>query len=196
MAYVNLTECGLQLIIGQNNNEIIKFMKKMILETFPEQKSVFYLLMILLASFFLFVFAIVLLLSDHINFIIILKIISAFNIEILIFLYLLDEILWQMRGKERIEYDSTYIYTEKTGRVFNKHERISRKDVLDVYFRKINPIWEFICYITATGNAIDRLTILSRTGKRINCGWNLNDLDCENVIEIIRKLTNQVDYEP
>lgn len=171
-------------------------MKKMILETFPEQKSVFYLSMLLLASFFLFVFTIVLLLSDHINFIIILKTTSAFSIEILIFLYLLDEILWQMRGKERIEYDSSNIYIEKTGRIFNEHERISRVDILDVYFREINPIWEFICYITVTGNAQDRLTILSKTGKRINCGWDLNDVDCENVIEIIRKLTSQVDYEP
>jgi len=185
-------ECGLLLIIGQNNN---CFMKKIIIETSPKHKSVFYLLILLLVSFFLFVITIVLLLSDPISFKIILKITSAFSIETLIFLYLLDEILWQMKGRERIEYDSTYIYTEKTGRIFNKHERISRKDILDVYYREINPIWEFICYITVTGNAQDMLTIMSKTGRKINCGWNLNDVDCASVIEIVRKLTIHVDSE-
>lgn len=170
-------------------------MKKTILETFPEKKSVLYLSMLLFVSFLLCVFTIVLLLSDPINFITILKTIIAFSIEILILLYLLDEILWQMRGKERIEYDSGFIYIEKTGRVFNNHEKISRKDISDVYFREFNPIWEFICYIAVTGNAQDRLTILSRTGKRINFGWNLNDIDCENVRGIILKLSNQVNYE-
>ena len=89
-------------------------MKKTILETFPEKKSVLYLSMLLFVSFLLCVFTIVLLLSDPINFITILKTIIAFSIEILILLYLLDEILWQMRGKERIEYDSGFIYIEKT----------------------------------------------------------------------------------
>ena len=66
---------------------------------------------------------------------------------------------------------------------------------IDVSYRKINPIWEFICYISVTGNAQDRLTISTKTGRRINCGWNLNDIDCENVIEVMRKLTIQVNSE-
>lgn len=182
-------ECGLPLIIGRNNN---CFMKKIIIETYPEHKSVFYLLMLLLVSFFLFVFTIVFLISDPISFKIILKIISVSSIELLISLYLFDEILWQVKGRERIEYDSIYIYTEKTGRIFNKHKKIPRKAILDVYFREINPIWEFICYISVTGNAQDRLTIISKTGRKINCGWNLNEVDCANVIECIRKLTTPV----
>ena len=171
-------------------------MKNLIIETSPERKSVFYLSIILLVDFFFFVVTmVVLLLSDPISFNIILKIANTFSIEIFIFLYLLDEILWQIKGKERIEYDSIYIYIEKTGKIFTKHKRISRKDIVDVSYRKINPIWEFICYISVTGNAQDRLTILSKTGRKINCGWNLNNIDCENVIEIMRKLTIQVNSE-
>ncbi|MBQ7489788.1 MAG: hypothetical protein IJT51_04635 [Bacteroidales bacterium] len=170
-------------------------MKKVIIDTFPEHKSVFYLLMLLLISLYLFVSIIVLLLSDPISFKIVLKITIAFGIEILISLYLLDEILWQTRGEERIEYDSTYIYIEKTGRIFNKHERISIEGILDVNFREINPVWEFICYITVTGNAQDRLTILSKSGRRINCGWNLSYTACKNVIGIMRKLTSHIDIE-
>lgn len=162
-------------------------MKEVILETSTECKSVFYLLMLLLASSFLFVFTIVLLLSDPISFKIILKITSVFSIEVLIFLYLLDEILWQMKGLERIEHDITYIYVEKTGKIFNKHEKISKEEILDIIFRENNSIWEFICYITATGNAQDRITILSKTGRRINCGWNLNDVDCVTVIKIMKR---------
>ena len=165
-------------------------MKNLIIETSPELKSVFCLSLLLLVDFFFFVVTmVVLLLSDLMSFNIILKIAITFSIEIFIFLYFLDEILWQIKGKERIEYDSIYIYIEKTGKIFNKHERISRKDIIDVSYRKINPIWEFICYISVTGNAQDRLTISTKTGRRINCGWNLNDIDCENVIEVMRKLT-------
>ncbi len=97
-------------------------MKNLIIETSPERKSVFYLSIILLVDFFFFVVTmVVLLLSDPISFNIILKIANTFSIEIFIFLYLLDEILWQIKGKERIEYDSTYIYIEKTGKIFTKH---------------------------------------------------------------------------
>jgi len=163
-------------------------MKEVIIDTFPGHKSILYLLMILLVSLFLFVFTIVLLLSDPISLKIILKTTIAVSIEILILLYLLDEILWQMRGKERVEYDSTYLYIVKTGRIFNIHERISRNEILDVYIRETHPVWEFVCYLTVTGNARDRLTILTKAGKRINCGWNLKNSDCENVIETIRKL--------
>ena len=46
-----------------------------------------------------------------------------------------------------------------------------------------------ICYITVTGNAQDRLTIVSKTGRRINCGWNLSDTDCENVIRNVKLLS-------
>ena len=185
-------ECGLLLIIGQNNN---CFMKNLIIETSPERKSVFSLSILLLVSSYLFVVPMILLLSDPISFNIILKITGVFSIYILIFIYLLDEILWQIKGKERIEYDSTYIYIEKTGKIFTKHKRISRKDIVGISYRKINPIWDFICYISLTGNAQDRLTILSKTGRKINCGWNLNNIDCENVIEIMRKLTIQVNSE-
>ncbi len=175
--------------MASDQSEVPSIMKEVISEGFSEHKSVFYLSIILSISLFLFVVAVILLLSDPISLKTTLKLICAFFLEGLIFFYLLDEILWQVKGVERIAYDSDYLYIEKEGRLFNRYKRVSRDNISDAYVRNVNPIWDFVCYITVTGNTHDKITILLKTGKKVNCGWNLNDRDCVTVIENIRKLS-------
>jgi hypothetical protein len=184
---------GLCIICGDDVNsdqsEVLSIMKKLISESFSEHKSVFYLSIILSISLLLFVVAVILLLSDPFSLKTTLKLIGTSFLEGLIFLYLLDEILWQVKGVERIAYDSNYLYIEKEGRLFNRYKSISRDNISDAYVRNVNPVWDFVCYITVTGNTHDKITILLKTGKKINCGWALDDRDCATVIENIRKLS-------
>lgn len=163
-------------------------MNEVILETFPEHKSVLYLLMLLLVSLVLFVFTMVLLLSDHINFRIILKATSAFGIELLIFLYLLDEILWQTGGSERIEYDSSYLYIEKKGKIFDRHTKIKWNDIIEICPIKGNQVWNIICYITVTGISQDRISIFLKNKKEIHCGSNLRDIEYKEAMETMQEL--------
>lgn len=163
-------------------------MKKLIFETSPEHKSIFYLLMLLLVSFLLFVFTIVLLLSDLINFIIILKAAGAFGIELLIFLYLLDEILWQTGGTERIEYDSIYLYIEKKRKIFGRHTKIKWNDIVEIAPMKGNFVWNIISYITVTGISQDRISIFLKNKKEISCGSNLRGIDYKEAMETMQEL--------
>lgn len=166
-------------------------MKTLISSSPAERKSVLLMSIILGISIYITSFIVFLLLSEReFSWQIMLKLASVSCMEILIFGYILDEILWQIKGKEIIEYDSSYLYIIRKGVFFNKSRKLSWNDILKVNFRKINPIWEFITYITFTGVSQDNLTIFLKNRKRIHCGYNLTATQCKKVIEIINREIN------
>ena len=85
-------------------------MKTLISSSPAERKSVLLMSIILGISIYITSFIVFLLFSEReFSWQIMLKLASVSCMEILIFGYILDEILWQIKGKEIIEYDSSYL---------------------------------------------------------------------------------------
>lgn len=157
-----------------------------------EIKSIITLSFILCLSLFFCVFYSVSLLSlMNVNLSTIISVFIVCFLEVLLMCYLLDEIFWQIRGVEIIEYDLNFIYIIKKGRLFNRYQKISWNNISKISHRKINPIWEFITYFTITGVSLYKLTLFLKNNKKIHCGYNLTEVQCLQIINMITKIIEE-----
>ena len=104
-----------------------------------------------------------------------------------IILYFIGEVLWQVKGEEIIQYDADFLCIVNKGRIIGKSKRIPWSNVKDVGLLELSQYERLIVHFSVSGEIEESLQILLYKGRNINCGINLSNEKCEEIIETIRE---------
>ena len=105
-----------------------------------------------------------------------------------ILLYFLGEVLWQVKGEEIILYDMNYLYIFNEGRILGRTKKIPWSNIKDIGFIKLSLYEQFIVHFSVSGKIEERIQIIRHRGRNIYCGVNLDNTECDIIINTIREL--------
>lgn len=109
-------------------------------------------------------------------------------IGIPIILYFIGEVIWQVKGEEIIQYDERYLYIYRKGRIIGKSQKIPWSNIKNIEKVKLTFYEQFIVHFSVEGKIDERLQITRYKGRKIFCGVNLSQEECERVITTVRNL--------
>lgn len=162
------------------------------------KSAIFNSLIGLICCFFLFSY-IALLLDPvfspyHVRFTVIdyvymsLWLIFALLIGIPVILHFIGEVIWQVKGVEIIQYDERHLYIYRKGRIIGKSKKIPWTNIKNIEEAKLSLYEQFIIHFSVEGKIDERLQILRYKGRKIYCGVNLSQEECERVIVAVQEL--------
>lgn len=173
----------------QNKKESLQTDKKMqIYKSKPENRSG---QILLLVSFIAIVLTLLIIFSER-------ETICCFSrvSDIVIFLvlivlvcvwilFILDEAIWQIWGKEECSYDNQGIIVTKY-RMIKKRKYIPWDAISSVSPYSPSRIWKVMTYFTISGTTQDKILIRYGNGKKFICGTNLNRIQQHDVLGILQ----------
>lgn len=124
-------------------------------------------------------------LNDYL--VILVWIIIGIVIGILSLLYYIGEVRWQIKGEEKIFYNTNYLYIVNKGRVFGKFKKIPFQTIKKVDKIQLSIYEHLIVFFSVSGDIDERIQITRYKKRKIYCGVNISEKDCEAVIEILQK---------
>ena len=114
--------------------------------------------------------------------------IFALLIGIPIVLHFIGEVIWQVKGEEIIQYDERHLYIYRKGRIIGKSQKIPWCDIKSIEEVKLSLYEQFIVHFSVGGKIDERLQITRYKGRKIYCGVNLSQEECERVIAAVQGL--------
>lgn len=105
-----------------------------------------------------------------------------------VILYFLGEMLWQVKGEEIIQYDAKGLYIVNKGRIIDKTKKIPWSNIKDIRIVELSEYEQLIVHFSVSGQIEERIQILRYKGRKIRCGVNLSDEECEKVLNAVQEM--------
>ena len=117
--------------------------------------------------------------SDIVIFLVLIVLVCAW------ILFILDEAIWQIWGKEECSYNNQGIIVTKY-RMIKKRKYIPWEAISSVSPYSPSRIWKVMTYFTISGTTQDTIVIRYGNGKRYTCGTNLNRIQQREAISLLQ----------
>ena len=105
-------------------------------------------------------------------------------------LYLLDEAIWQIFGKEECVCNKTGLVITKR-RLIRRNRKIPWNDLLEISPCVPSHFWQLITHFTITGVPQDTIMVRYGNGRKITCGAGLNRTQAQEAIITMRNYKEQ-----
>lgn len=164
-------------------------MKKKITTNYTENRSGILLIIPMAIDVFVATMFILLFASDpQFSFRSILFISVIAILSIMIFLFFLDELIWQWKGYEELSYTDKLLCIERFHKIFYRRYEIEWMDISEISYRPPHIFFDIITYFSIAGQPQETICIKLKDGKKIMLGVNLNQEQRNNLIQQLNSL--------